>query len=139
MKERKLSQESIGLFVASFLLLDQIKFNTEFVYTLFRYIFIGIVKVNKIFTNSPDFNLPLILATVLVGYALLNHFLYKNKVFLICNQIFLGIYLTVCALPVLSGTYQLANSISIILYCANILIIIALNIINIKQIKNIKM
>lgn len=139
MKTKKLSLISIGLFLASFILLEHIEFNEEYIFNLSRYIFIRVFRANKIFTNSLDFNFPLLVTILIIGYAVLNYCLNKNKIFLLCNQFFLGLYFAICIFPVLSGKYQLENSTSTILFTTNIIIILAISIINIKQIKNSKM
>lgn len=129
MKTEKLSIINIVLFAVSFFLLEKISLSTEFVFNIYRFIFIGIFKVNKIFP-APEFYLTEIFYASIILFSILNYIFIKNKIYLILNQIFLIFYLILIIYPIVVKGYELCDKVSFLYLSVNVIIIVLMSLIN---------
>lgn len=137
MKIKKIPIINIILFTISLFILEKIVLNQEFTFNYYRYILINIFRVNKIL-SPPEYGLTHIFFYSILLYSILNLIFCSNKIYLIINQIFLSVYLILNLYPVTIGNVGFEDSISMMYFFTNILIIILLHLINLYQFKHLK-
>lgn len=120
----------------SYILLDYIIFENEYIFSMYRFVFISFFKLNPIVNANIDIGS--ISVIFLIIYFIVCFIFYKNKIYLIFNQIFLLGYLFLNIYPVIFGNFKLSGNYSSIYFFINLIIIMLLNITNIVQIKNLK-
>ena len=137
MKVKTISIFSIFLFIISFFLLENIMLSQEFTFNYYRYILINIFRVHKIFPQ-PDYGMTHIFFYSILLFSILNYIFSENKVYLIINQVFLGVYLILNLYPITIGRAGFEDGISMMYFIINIFIIILLHLINLYQLKQLK-
>ncbi|MCZ7406833.1 hypothetical protein [Parvimonas micra] len=137
MKIKKIPIINIILFTISLFILEKIVLNQEFTYNYYNFILINIFRVHKIFPQ-PDYGMTHIFFYSILLFSILNYIFSENKVYLIINQVFLGVYLILNLYPTTIGRAGFEDGISMMYFIINIFIIILLHLINIYQLKQLK-
>ncbi len=137
MKIKKIPIINIILFTISLFILEKIMLNQEFTYNYYNFILINIFRVHKIFPQ-PDYGMTHIFFYSILLFSILNYIFSENKVYLIINQVFLGVYLILNLYPTTIGRAGFEDGISMMYFIINIFIIILLHLINIYQLKQLK-